>query len=51
MNIQEALENVTEGEILFSGLKTSYMEANIQKDGKIEIYASEHTHRHPEHDP
>jgi len=34
MKNQEALEDLTEGEIMFSGPKTSYMEANTQKDGK-----------------
>jgi hypothetical protein len=51
MKIQEALEDVTNGEIMFPGPKTSYMEANTQKDGKTEIYVLERTHRLPEHSP
>jgi len=39
MKIQEVLEDLTEGEILFPGPKTSYMEANTQKDGKQIIRA------------
>jgi cellobiose-specific phosphotransferase system component IIB len=37
MKIQEASEDFTEREIMFLGPKTSYMEANTQKDGKTEI--------------
>lgn len=35
MMIQEALEDVTEEEIMSPGLKTSYIEANTQKDEEI----------------
>jgi len=34
MKIKKALEDFTEGKILFSGLKTSHMEANTQKGRK-----------------
>jgi len=34
MKIQEVSEDFTEGEILFLGPKTTYMEANAQNDGK-----------------
>jgi len=36
---------------MFPGPKTSYMEANTQKDGKTRMYALEGTHRCPEHGP
>jgi len=36
MKIQEALEDFTEGKIMFPGPKTTYMEANAQNDGKME---------------
>jgi hypothetical protein len=51
MKIQEALEDVTHGEIMFPSPKTSYMEGNTQKDGKTEIYVLERTQRLPEHSP
>jgi len=50
MKIQEVLEDLTEGGILFSGPKTSYMEANTQKDEETCISARDDTHRRPEHD-
>jgi len=51
LKIPEATKDVTEGEIMFPGLKTCYMEANTQNDGKMEIYAAERTHRRPKHGP
>jgi len=51
MKIQEVSKDIIEGEIVFSSLKTSYMEANIQKDEETKIYAPEHTHRRPKHGP
>jgi hypothetical protein len=36
MKIQEALEDFTEGGIMFPGPKTTYLEANTQNDGKTE---------------
>jgi len=50
MNIQEALEDIIEGGIMFPGPKTSYMEANIQNDEETCIYAPDNTHMHPKHD-
>jgi len=38
LKIPEATKDVTEGEIMFPGLKTCYMEANTQNDGKMEIF-------------
>jgi len=35
MKIQEASKDFKEGGILYSGPKTTYMEANTQNDGKI----------------
>jgi len=37
MKIQEAWEDITEGEILFSSPKTTYIEANNQKDEETKI--------------
>ena len=39
MKIQEALEDITEEEIMFPCPKTSYMEANTQKGEETCIYA------------
>jgi len=39
MKIQEALEDFTEGEIMFQGPKTSYIKANTQMDEKTEIHS------------
>ena len=39
MKIQEASEDITKGGILFPSPKTSYMEANTQKDEEKGIYA------------
>jgi len=39
MNIQEASKDFIEGEIMFPVPKRYYMEANTQKDGKMDIYA------------
>ncbi|AET02485.1 hypothetical protein MTR_8g041370 [Medicago truncatula] len=49
MKVQEDLKDSTEGEILFSGPKMSYMEANTKKDEETCIYAPDCTHMHPEH--
>jgi len=49
MKIQEVLEDITEGEIMFSDPKTSYMEANTQKDEETCIYAPDNTHMRLEH--
>ena len=35
---------------MFLGPKTSYMEANIQKDEEMSIFAPYNTHMHPEHE-
>jgi len=44
MKIQEASEAFTEGRIMFPWPKTFYMEANTQKDIKMEKKDPKHTH-------
>jgi len=51
MKIQEASEDITEGKIMFSCPKASYMEANTQKDEETKIYAPKRTLMCPEHGP
>jgi hypothetical protein len=51
MKIQETLEDVTEGEMLFPGPMTSYMKENTQKDEETKIYAPDRTYMCPKHEP
>jgi len=43
MNIQEASKDIAKRGILFTSSKTSYIEANTQKDEETCDYAQKHT--------
>jgi len=51
MKIHEASEEFTKGGILFSGPKTTYMEANTKNDEKTEKKGSGYTHMRLRHIP
>ena len=51
MKVQEASKDITKGGIMFPSPKTSYMEANTQKDDETCIYMQENTPGRPKHDP